>query len=111
MFYDNRAYLWRKLENYSNAAEDYKIILEYYPDNIKALINRAFCYAKIDMFEEAIEDYSAVLSIEPVNAHALYNRAISFDKLGRINEVNILLFILFMFRLYLISQRLLNLSQ
>jgi tetratricopeptide (TPR) repeat protein len=87
LFYDNRSYLWRKLEKFPFAIEDYNKILLFTPDNIKALINRAFCFAKIEDFESAVKDYSNVLRYECNNTHALYNRAISYDKLGKINEV------------------------
>ena len=102
LFYDNRSYLWRKLEKFSKAIEDYTIILEIYPDNIKALINRAFCYAKVEDYANAVSDYSTVLKLESNNTHALYNRAISFDKLGQINEVMIKIqYNILYFRLYL----------
>jgi tetratricopeptide (TPR) repeat protein len=76
------------MENYSKAIEDYSIILDIFPENIKALINRAFCFARVEDYSNAVNDYSNVLSLENNNTHALYNRAISYDKLGRINEVN-----------------------
>jgi tetratricopeptide (TPR) repeat protein len=76
------------MENYTNAIEDYSIIIDFYPDNIKALINRAFCLARIEDYSNAVKDYSTVLLIEPNNTHALYNRAISYDKLGKVNEVS-----------------------
>jgi len=96
IFYDNRAYLylfyeidryvWRKLEKYNKALEDYNIIIGFNPENVKVLINRAFCYAKMEIYDEAVNDYSRVLDIEPANTHALYNRAISYDKISKLNE-------------------------
>lgn len=91
MFYDNRSYLWRKLENYQKAIEDYSIIVQFFPENIKALINRAFCFAKLENYDKAIFDYSAILNLEKDNTHALYNRAISYDKMNKLNEVRIIL--------------------
>ena len=88
LFYDNRSFLWRKLEKFNNAIDDYSVIVDFYPDNIKALINRAFCFAKVEDYANAVLDYSTVLKLEVSNTHALYNRAISYDKLGKINEVN-----------------------
>lgn len=76
------------MDNFSKAIEDYSIILEISPDNIKALINRAFCFARLEDYSNSVKDYSNVLKIEKSNTHALYNRAISYDKLSRINEVN-----------------------
>ncbi len=75
------------MENYSGAIDDYSIILELSPDNLKALINRAFCFARIEDYSNAVADYSDILKLESGNTHALYNRAISYDKLLRINEV------------------------
>ena len=41
LFYDNRSYLWRKMENYKKAIEDYDTILILSPGNVKSLINKA----------------------------------------------------------------------
>ena len=111
LFYDNRSYLWRKLENFPKAIEDYTIILDIYPDNIKALINRAFCFAKIEDYSNAVADYSTVLKFEASNTHALYNRAISYDKLGQINEVFQVVYFKKFIRLSRAFPKLLSLNQ
>jgi tetratricopeptide (TPR) repeat protein len=87
LFYDSRSYLWRKLEKYPEALEDYNVILSFYSDDIKALVNRAFCYAKLENYQNAINDYTLILQYEKNNTHSLYNRAISYDKIGKFNEV------------------------
>ena len=67
----NPRYVWRKLEKFEKALDDYNFILSIHPDNQKALINRAFCLAKLENYGEAVNDYSRVIELEPNNIHAL----------------------------------------
>lgn len=88
VIYSNRAQVYRKLELFDKAIEDYTSEISCGTGNlVKAHNNRAFCFAKTAKYGEAIEDYSKVLEIDPMNIHALHNRGISFERVGKYQEV------------------------
>jgi len=82
IIYSNRGLVFRKMDQFESAIEDYSLEIEYgQQNNIKAFNNRAYCYAKLGHYEEAIHDYSTVLKIDEQNIHALHNRGISYERL------------------------------
>ena len=80
--YNHRGYCHRKLDNFTNAIQDYTQAIMLLPTGIRSYNNRAYCYAKIGKYNEAIQDYTSVINIDDSNAHAYHNRGISYDKLG-----------------------------
>jgi tetratricopeptide (TPR) repeat protein len=58
--YNNRGYVWRKLERFEEAVADYTSSLAVEPGSVRTLNNRAYCAARLGRFAEAIQDYSAV---------------------------------------------------
>uniref|UniRef100_A0A8D0HQ91 Sperm associated antigen 1 n=1 Tax=Sphenodon punctatus TaxID=8508 RepID=A0A8D0HQ91_SPHPU len=65
--YNNKAQAEIKLQNWHNAFQDCKIVLEMEPDNVKALMRRATVHKHFQNYKEAIKDLTSTLHIEPDN--------------------------------------------
>ncbi len=93
VIYTNRGLVYRKLEEFGLAVEDYSQEIEHLDssnveDQIKAFNNRAYCNAKLYNYNLAIDDYSTVLGHSKFNIHALHNRGISYERSNRYREVS-----------------------
>jgi len=84
IIYSNRGLVYRKMDRFENAIDDYTCEIEYgASNNVKAFNNRAYCFAKLGHYDEAIADYSTVLKFDELNIHALHNRGISYERLAK----------------------------
>ena len=81
--------VYRKLDNFEKAIDNYSKELFYSKDNQKTHNNRAYCYAKLLKYEEAVSDYTKALSLDQKNLHALHNRGICYERLGLFRNVKI----------------------
>jgi uncharacterized repeat protein (TIGR01451 family) len=81
--YNNRAYIYNKLELYDLAIADCTRAIELNPDYLNAYNNRAVAYCETMQYELAIVDCSKVIELNPRLARAYNNRAYVYNKLGQ----------------------------
>ena len=81
-YYNLRAQIKYKLDDYDGAIEDYSLAIEYDKDNLLAFYNRAVLRSEIRDLNRAIDDFSKVLSLNPTDYRTLYNRAILYRNIN-----------------------------
>uniref|UniRef100_A0A8C8S0Q8 Sperm-associated antigen 1 n=1 Tax=Pelusios castaneus TaxID=367368 RepID=A0A8C8S0Q8_9SAUR len=86
--YNNRAQAEIKLQNWHNAFQDCKKVLDLEPGNVKALMRRATVYKHLQNYQAAIEDLTKVLHVEPENAIAKKNLSDIEQKLKDLDPVS-----------------------
>lgn len=62
---NNRAACHQQLSNYPAVIEDTTEVLEYDPNNIKALLRRGLAFEGIEKYRSALADIRAVLALDP----------------------------------------------
>ena len=60
--YNNRAACYKQLSNFDGTIEDSTAVLEYKPDDVKALMRRAQAYEACERYKSALQDVRQVLS-------------------------------------------------
>jgi stress-induced-phosphoprotein 1 len=60
--YNNRAACYKQLSNFDGTIEDSTNVLEYEPDNIKALVRRAQAYEACERYKLSLQDVRQVLA-------------------------------------------------
>ncbi|MDA8084224.1 MAG: tetratricopeptide repeat protein [Nitrospiraceae bacterium] len=70
--------IYAKKGAFKHAFEEYDMILEWDPENIRALNDRANAYSRTKRFPEAIRDLTRVIAIEPGYVLAYHNRGIAY---------------------------------
>lgn len=74
--YNNRAACYKQLSNFDGTIEDSTHVLEYKPDDVKALIRRAQAYEACERYKSAIQDVRQVLAFGvDVTGKATYDLA------------------------------------
>lgn len=63
--YGNRAAAFKQLSNFDGTIEDSTNVLEYRPDDVKALIRRAQAYEACERYKSSLQDVRQVLSYGP----------------------------------------------
>ena len=74
--FNNRAACHQQMSNFSAIVGDCTHVLEYEPDNQKALLRRALAYEGLERYRLALQDIRALLSINPnieVRIHIVSN--------------------------------------
>lgn len=88
VIYANRGQVYKKMEMFEKALDDYASEIKYGTSNlVKAYNNRAYCNAKLGQYAEAVEDYTKVLELDTMNTHALHNRGISYQRMEEFDLV------------------------
>lgn len=84
--YNNRAACYKQLSNFDGTIGDSTAVLEYKPDDVKALMRRAQAYEACERYKSALQDVRQVLSygVEPVGK-ATYDLANGMQH--RLNKV------------------------
>jgi tetratricopeptide (TPR) repeat protein len=85
----NRGVVYRRLERYEEAIEEYRKSLELKPDELPAQTNLASALYILGRLEEARNVCDAALLTEPGNIHALSIRAIARGRLNQLDEGNL----------------------
>ncbi len=70
--------IYAKKGAFKHALEEYDMILDWDPENIRALNDRANSYSRTKRFPEAIRDLTRVIAIEPGYVLAYHNRGIAY---------------------------------
>lgn len=60
--YNNRAACYKQLSNFDGVIGDSTAVLEYRPDDIKALVRRAQAYEACERYKSSLQDVRQVLS-------------------------------------------------
>jgi stress-induced-phosphoprotein 1 len=60
--YSNRAACYKQLSNFDAVISDSTAVLEYRPDDVKALIRRAQAYEACERYKSALQDVRQVLA-------------------------------------------------
>lgn len=60
--YNNRAACYKQLSNFDGTIADSTAVLEYKPDDIKALMRRAQAYEACERYKSALQDVRQVLA-------------------------------------------------
>ncbi|ETV95980.1 hypothetical protein H310_10637 [Aphanomyces invadans] len=63
--YNNRAACYQQLSNFSAVIRDCSHVLEYEPENQKALLRRGLAYEGLERYRLALQDIRAVLALNP----------------------------------------------
>jgi stress-induced-phosphoprotein 1 len=63
--YANRAACYKQLSNFDGTIGDCTAVLEYEPENSKALIRRAQAYEAVERYKSSLQDVRAVLAAGP----------------------------------------------
>ena len=61
--YANRAACYKQLSNFDGTIGDCTAVLEYQPENAKALIRRAQAYEACERYKSSLQDVRAVLAL------------------------------------------------
>jgi len=64
----NRAACYKQLSNFDGTIGDCTAVLEYQPENVKALIRRAQAYEACERYKSSLQDVRAVLALGVENA-------------------------------------------
>lgn len=59
----NRSACYKQLSNFDNTIEDCTTVLEYEPDNVKALVRRAQAFEAVERYKLALQDVKYVISL------------------------------------------------
>lgn len=60
--YGNRAACYKQLSNFDGVIADSTAVLEYKPDDVKALVRRAQAYEACERYKSALQDVRQVLA-------------------------------------------------
>jgi stress-induced-phosphoprotein 1 len=63
--FNNRAACYQQLSNFSGVIRDCTHVLEFEPENQKALLRRALAYEGLERYRLALQDIRALLAINP----------------------------------------------
>ena len=74
------------VQQYNEAAQCFKRILEIDQQNYRALYNLGITYFNLDMFDEALASYDEALKLKPDYEHVYYNKGLIFELSDRFNE-------------------------
>lgn len=72
----------------SEAAEDFKTILNADPTNLHAMFNLGVAYKEANMLNEAIETFSKLIVAKPDFPNAYYERGFCYGKMGLFPQAN-----------------------
>ena len=70
--HSNRAACYKQISNFDGVIEDCSAVLEFEPDNVKALVRRAQAFEGVERYRFALQDCKTVLSMP-------------LDKIGKAN--------------------------
>jgi len=70
--HSNRAACYKQISNFDGVIEDCTAVLEYEPENVKALVRRAQAFEGVERYRYALQDCKTVLSMP-------------MDKIGKAN--------------------------
>ena len=60
-------------QNYQDAIECLKPVLQEQPDNFHALYNTGYCLRKLKKYQESLKQFSKILDYDPENSYAKNN--------------------------------------
>ena len=84
--YYQRANIYKKQGNFTQAIADYTKVISINSKHAKAYYNRGNIYAKQDNLSQAITDYTRAIEINPQYKDAYYNRGNAYGKLGKLTQ-------------------------
>jgi tetratricopeptide (TPR) repeat protein len=76
-YYGERALVYKDMELYEEAMEDFEKSIKLNPKNGETYFDRAEMNEDLENFVEAIADYSRIIEIDPENGEAYYKRALA----------------------------------
>lgn len=76
--YSNLGLCHLRLDELTQAEENFKLALSYEPENLNAMINLGLVYEKQGQFSNSVDCYSKILTIWPDNVKAYYYRALLY---------------------------------